>query len=361
MKDYYKILGVSKNASAEEIKKAYYKLAHQFHPDKGTGDGTRFKEINEAYKILSDNDKRAQYDRFGRVFEGTPGGFESPFEFSWAWQRPGTDFEFAFGDLGEIMEEIFDFGSPQKRKDLKRGSDIRIDLAISLEDTLKGKKKEISLQKLISCSRCLGTGAEPGSKINECFSCRGTGKVQQIKKTFFGSYTRYIVCPECKGEGYRPEKLCNVCRGEGRISREENIEIFIPAGIDSNQIIKVAGKGSAGRRGGKAGDLYVRVQVLPHSVFQRRGDDLYVKARVSFSQAVLGDKIEIPTLEGKEILLKVPTGTESGKVLRISGKGIPHFGERGRGDLYIKLIIKIPKKLTKEQKELLKTLRKQGM
>ncbi len=359
MKDYYQILGVSRDASPEEIKKAYYKLAHKYHPDKG-GDEKKFKEINEAYQVLSDKEKRAQYDRFGRVFEEAPG-----FDFQWAWGRPDIDFEEIFrsdfGDLGEMVEEMFGFGVPRKRKDLKKGKNIEIDIEIPLEETLKGKEKEVTLYKYILCSRCQGNGAEPGTKISECFSCRGSGEVQQIKKTFFGSFTRYTICPECGGEGYRPEKPCNVCQGEGRVKSEEEIEFFIPAGVDTNQVIKIEGKGDAGRKGGKSGDLYVRIFVKRHPIFERKGDDLYIETPISFTQAVLGDEIEIPTLEGKKILLKVPAGTESGKILRISGKGIPHFSGYGRGNLYVELIVKTPKRLTKKQKELLEKLKEEGI
>jgi len=363
-KDYYQILGISRNASPEEIKKAYYKLAHKYHPDKG-GDEKKFKEINEAYQILSNKEKRAQYDNFGRVFEGGAPGFD----FQWAWGgRPDIDFEFDFGDLGEMMEEMFDFGAPRRKKDLKKGKDIEISLEISLEDTLKGREKEVTLYKYITCFRCQGTGAEPGSKTKECFSCRGSGEVQQIKKTIFGSFTRYTVCPECGGEGYQFGKSCNVCRGEGRVRDEEKIKIFIPAGIDTNQVIRVEGKGEAGRRKGKAGNLYVRIFIKPHTIFKRKGDDLYVSVPISFSQAALGDEVEIPTLDynpptaqRKKILLKVPAGTESGKILRISDKGIPHFSGYGIGNLYVELVVKTPKKLTKKQKELLEQLRKENL
>ena len=356
MKDYYQILGVSRNASPEEIKKAYYKLAHKHHPDKG-GDEKKFKEINEAYQILSDKEKKSQYDRFGRVFEG---GAEPGFDFQWAWGRPDMDFDFDFGDLGDMVEEMFGFGTPRK-KDLRKGKDIEIDFEISLEDTLKGKEREVNLYKFITCSRCQGKGAEPGTQAKECFSCRGTGQVQQIKKTFFGSFTRYTVCPECGGEGFRPEKPCNVCRGEGRIKDEEKIKIWIPTGVDTNQVIKVEQKGEVGRKGGKAGDLYVHIFVKKHPVFKRKGDDLYISVPILFSQATLGEEIEVSILGGGKILLKVPAGTESGKILRISGEGIPHFSGYGRGNLYIELIVKTPKKLTKKQKELLEQLRKEGL
>jgi len=360
MKDYYKILGVPRNASKEEIKRAYYKLAHKYHPDKKGGDEKKFKEINEAYQVLSDPEKRAQYDRFGKVFEGP--GFEHA--------RPGFDwggaFDFGKGfnwdldfDLDEIFEDFFSSGFRQR--DLKRGSDISIDIEIPLEAALKGLEKKIRLKKFIVCTRCHGTGAEPGTKIKECFSCRGTGQVQQIKRTFFGSITRFIICPECGGEGKRPEVPCNVCKGEGRIMGEEEIRISIPAGVDSNQVLRFPQKGNAGKRGGKPGDLLVKVLILPHKIFERRGDDLYVQKEIPLSLAVLGGEIEVETLEGKTLLLKIPPGTESGKIFKISGKGIPHFSGFGRGNLYVEIKVKIPKRLTKKQRELLEQLREKGL
>jgi len=365
MKDYYEILGVSKTASVEDIKKAYYKLAHKYHPSRKDGDEKKFKEISEAYRVLSDKERRSQYDRFGQVFEGGAPGTEPGFDFQWAWGKPGMDFEEIFrgdfGDLGEMMEEMFGFGAPRRRKNFRRGRDIEVDMEISLEDTIERKEKTISLYKYITCSRCQGSGAEPGTKVNECFSCRGTGQVQQIKKTFFGSFTKYAVCPECGGEGYRPEKSCNVCRGEGRVKSEETIKIFIPAGVDTNQVIKVEGKGEAGKKGGRPGNLYIRIFVRKHPIFTRRGDDLYVSVPISFSQASLGDEIEIPTLEGSKIFLTVPSGTESGKILRISGKGVPRFSSHGKGNLYVQLEIKTPKKINKKQKELLEKLKEEGL
>jgi len=221
--------------------------------------------------------------------------------------------------------------------------------------------EKINLSKLITCHRCAGNGAEPGTKIKECFSCRGTGQVQQVKKTVFGSYTAIATCPECKGEGTIPEKPCNVCRGEGRTKGQETIEIHIPAGIDTNQVIRVDGKGEAGKKGGKAGNLFARIFIKQHPVFERRGDDLFCDIEINFSQAALGDEIEVRSLEGTNILLQVPAGTESGKVLRISGKGIPHFGGFGKGNLFIELIVKTPKKLSRRQKELLDELKKEGL
>jgi molecular chaperone DnaJ len=368
-KDYYEILGVQKNASPAEIKKAFYKLAHKHHPDKG-GDAEKFKEANEAYQVLSDEKKRAQYDQFGTAFEGMgqqqPGG--GPFQWSWGTgqQQQEGDFGFDFGDmgdLGDIFGQMFGFGGGgrKKQKDLKKGKDIEVDLEIPLEDVLYGKEKEFSLYKYNTCARCQGLGAEPGSKTKECFSCGGTGQVQQIKRTVFGSFTQSATCPECRGEGYKPENPCNVCKGEGRIKSDEKIKIFIPAGVDTNQVIKVEGEGEAGRKGGKPGDLYARIFIKKHPLFKREGDNLHILENISVTQAVLGSEIEVPTLDTTKILLTVPAGTESGKILRISGKGLPHFQGRGRGDMYVELVIRTPKKITSRQKDLLEELRKEGM
>jgi len=364
--DYYELLGVQKTASEDEIKKAFHKLAHKHHPDKG-GDEKKFKEINEAYQVLSDKEKRAQYDQYGRVFEnGQPGGDQG---FNWAWgNRPqgGEDgVEFDMGDIGDVFEEFFGggFGGGRKsaKKDARKGKDIQVDIELALERTLKESIEKINLAKQVVCQRCQGVGAEPDTKIRECVSCRGTGQVQQVRKTVFGSYTTLATCPECKGEGTIPEKPCNVCKGEGRIKGQETIDVTIPAGIDTNQVIRVDGKGEAGRKGGKSGNLFIRIFIKQNSLFERKGDDLFTDAEISFSQAALGDKIEIKSLEGTSILLEVPSGTESGKVLRISGKGIPHFGGYGKGNMYIELIVKTPKKLSKNQKDLFDKLRQEGL
>ena len=358
--DYYQILGIEKNASAEDIKRAFHKLAHKYHPDKG-GDERKFKEINEAYQVLSDAQKRQQYDQFGKGFDQMGGGGAQ--DFNWAWQnqaQSGFDAE----DLGDIFENFFSFGGggrATRRKDIKKGKDIQVDIEIELAETLKPVVRQIRLNKLITCSRCVGKGAEPGTKLNECFSCRGQGQVQQVKRTILGSYTTFGTCPECKGEGTKPEKPCNVCKGEGRLKGDETIEFTIPAGIDNNQAIEIPEKGDAGKKGGKAGDLYVRVYVKKHAVFARKGDDLYLTQEIAFSQAALGDEIEIPALEGTQILLTVPAGTESGRILRVSGKGIPNFGSTHRGNMYVELLIKIPKKLNKEQKDLLGQLKEKGL
>jgi len=354
-KDYYKILGVEKTASADEIKKAYYKLAHEHHPDKKGGDEAKFKEVNEAYQTLSDKDKKAQYDRFGTTFNNAQGG---------GYQN--INWEDIMGNMGGF-EDIFDifgggFGMGRsKPKDMRRGKDLEMVLEIDLESVLQTKAREISITKNSVCERCKGTGAEPGTNVKECFTCRGTGTVQQMRRTVFGTINQQTICPECHGEGSKPEHPCNVCRGEGRHRKEEKIRIEIPAGVDNNQIIKVKGKGEAGKRGGEPGDLYVRIMVKPHPVFEREGDDIYLVKNITFSQAALGDKVKIPTLEGENIIVKIPNGIESGKLLKVSKRGIPHFSGGGRGNLYIQLEVKTPDKLTKKQKELLEELKKEGL
>lgn len=352
MKDYYQILGVEKEASPEEIKRAYYKLAHKYHPDKEGGNEEKFKEINEAYQVLSDEKKRSQYDQFGSGFEQAGGA--------------GVNWEDIFrgaGGMGDIFEEIFSsgFGGGFNKKDLRRGQDIEVSMEIGLEFLLQDRKKSINILKYVKCKRCSGTGAEPKTKVKECEMCRGTGRVQQVRRTMFGTMGHYTVCPQCKGEGVIPEKPCNVCKGSGRIKEEEKIDIVIPAGVDSNQVLKFVSKGDAGKRGGQAGDLYVKIYVKEHPLFKRKGDDLYLKVPISFSQAVLGGEIDVPTLENKNISLKIKPGTQSSKVMRISDKGVPRFGGRGRGSMYVKLIVTTPTKLSKKQKELLKQLQEEGL
>lgn len=361
--DYYEILGIKKDASQDEIKKAFHKLAHKYHPDKG-GDEKKFKEINEAYQVLSDAQKRAQYDQFGQSGNPFSGQGGQNWGFNWSWQNnPQGDVEFDIEDLGDVFENFFSFGGGRKtsKKDLRKGKDIQVDLEIKLEETLQSINKKINLRKMVSCHRCNGNGAEPNTKVNECFACRGTGQVQEVKRTMLGSYTTFTTCPECKGDGTKPEKPCNVCKGDGRLKGEESVEINIPAGIDNGQVLEINGKGDAGRKEGRSGNLYAKIFIKDHEIFSRKGDDLYASEEIAYSQSVLGDEIELPTLEGTKILLKVPQGTEAGKIFRIQGKGIPHFAGTNRGDIYIKLRVKSPKKLTKKQKQLLEELKKEGL
>lgn len=367
MEDYYTILGVARSASQEEIKKAYRKLAHQHHPDKQGGDEAKFKKVNEAYQVLSNKEKRAQYDQFGRTFDGMggfgQGGFgqgAGGFDFN-SFSQGG--FDFGDIDLDDIFGGFggFPFGQGQKKKPVNRGRDIEVEVRLNLKDILQEVEKKLNLSKMVECSRCDGTGAEPGSKVKECFSCRGTGWVQQMRRFGPITFSQDVRCPECKGEGKTPEKPCNVCKGEGRLQGQEEVAITIPAGVDTGQTLRVSGAGEAGKRGGQPGDLYAKIFVKDHPLFLRKGDDLYTLVPITFSQAALGDEVDIETLEGKKVSLKVLQGTESGKVVRLSGKGIPHFSGWGGGDLYVEFIVRTPKKLNRRQKELLKQLRQQGL
>jgi molecular chaperone DnaJ len=365
MKDYYKILGVSRNASGEEIKKAFYRLAHKYHPDKG-GDSKKFKEINEAYQVLSNQEKRAQYDRFGTTFEGGApfgaGGQGGPFGEGFDFSKFQEGFEgFDTSSFGDIFEDFFG-ASPFRgaRTKKAKAQDIIVDVKITLQEVFSGTKKEISLRKFITCDRCQGTGAEPGTKIGTCPFCRGEGRVKEIRQTFLGSFTRTTVCPQCRGEGRFPEKKCTKCQGEGRIKDIKKMSFSIPAGVSDGEAIKISGEGDAGGRGRNSGDLFIRVHIEDHLYFKRRGDDIYFDLEVNFSQAALGDKVDIPTLAGK-VELKIPSGTQAGKLLRLKEMGIPHFYGRGKGDMYVRINVKTPRKLTRKQKELIERLKEEGI
>ncbi len=355
--DYYEILGVPRGASDEEIKRAYRKLAQIHHPDKPGGDEKKFKEISEAYRTLGDKEKREQYDKFGRAFDGDASG--GGFDFSNGFG--GFDFNFSEGGeaFSDLFEDFFGFGGGgrARTKDLRRGDDIELGVEMELKDTIDKFVKKLAYERMVNCPRCKSEGAEPGTRVKECFSCRGTGFVETLRRSIFGAITHSSICPECKGEGKSPEAPCNVCKGEGRIKGLEEFDFEIPGGVDTGQSLKVTGMGDAGRRGGKSGDLFVRIFVKPHPFFTRKGDDLHLNLPISFSQAVLGGEIDMPTLEGKEISLKVPSKTESGRVFRIRGKGIPRFSGFGRGDMLVKLVIDIPNRLTKKQKELLEKMK----
>lgn len=360
MKDYYEVLGVPKTASKEDIRKAYRKLAHKYHPDKKDGDEAKFKEINEAYQILSDDQKRSQYDKFGRVFEQNQGPNQaSGFDFNQGGFNEG--FSFDFGDIGNIFEEAFGFSSPRSSREVKRGKDIEVSIELSLEEVLKNQEKKFKIKKFVSCHRCKGDGAEPGTQKNECVSCRGTGVVQEIKRSFLGSYMKETTCPECHGEGQKPEKPCNVCNGDGRIQKEEETNIVVPAGVDNNQLLKMVGHGHAGKKGGGSGDLYVRVFVREHSFFVRKADDLYATIEMPLSTSVLGGTVSVKDIESKKLLVKIPSGTSSGKTFKISGKGVPRFSGFGRGNLFLKVVVNPPKKINRKQKDLLEQLKKEGL
>ncbi len=366
MNNYYEILGVPKDATDDEIKKAYRKLAHKHHPDKQGGDENKFKEINEAYQVLSDKAKRQQYDQFGRTFD--QGGFQGGqgqgfggFDFS-GFQGSGQQGQngFNFEDIGfdDIFSDIFGgaFGGRSKRQRKKAGKNVQIDAEITFEEMVKGAHRSFSLYKNTVCDRCHGTGGEPGVKKETCPTCHGSGQVRKTMQSFLGSFSQVSTCPTCKGAGEIYSEKCKKCDGSGRIKNEETINIEIPAGIQDGQTLNLQGQGEAGELGAPSGDLYVNIHVAPHPKFKREGNNILTEEHITFSQAVLGDKINIDTIDGK-LKMKIPTGTQSGEIFKIKGEGVPFLDRRGKGDHLVKIIVKIPKHLSREQKELIERLK----
>jgi molecular chaperone DnaJ len=355
-KDYYGILGVAKNASEDEIKKAYRKLAHKHHPDKSGGDEAKFKEASEAYRVLSDKQKRAQYDQFGQAFDGNAGGGFGGDDFASKAGQSGFDFNFG-GGFEDIFSDMFGSGGRGgSRSRAQSGSDMQVEVEITFEEMVKGANKEVRFQKLSHCDTCRGSGGEPGSSEDTCATCRGKGQVQRTVKSFLGVFSQTEVCATCRGKGRTFAKKCHVCHGNGRMRVAQTVAVDIPAGIVSGQAIALAGQGEAGEGGGPNGDLYVVVRVAPHRFFERKGDDIHSTVEIRFSQAALGDKILVETLDG-DVTMKVASGTQSGEVFRIRDKGVPRVQAWGRGDHLVKVIVKIPEKLSREQKKLIEALR----
>lgn len=357
-KDYYKILGVDKNASADDIKKAFKKSAMQHHPDRPGGDEAKFKEVNEAYQVLSDAEKRKRYDQFGSDFE-QQGGFGQGM--NWedfmrsARGQGGQGQDFDFGDLGDIFGDFFGGGRARSRGPA-RGRDIQVDVEIDFKEAAFGVEKEISLRKQSKCDVCDGTGGEPGSKMETCSTCGGRGQLTQTQRTFLGSMQTVVSCSDCHGSGRKPSKKCKHCGGSGVITKNSNVKVRIPAGIDDGQSIRLERHGEAAAHGGASGDLYVRVHVRALKGFARAGYDVYTEKEISFPQAALGDTIIVETLDG-ELKLVVPEGTESGQLIRIKSKGINHLDRNIRGDHYVKVKIRVPKKLGREAKKKLEDLK----
>lgn len=361
-KDYYEILGVSKNSSAEEIKRAYRKKAHEFHPDKGSGNADKFKEVNEAYQALGDEQKRKAYDQFGSDYQqygqaagqGFGGGnpFGGGFDFGGGnpFGQGGVEF-----DLGDIFGDIFG-GRQQRESRRSRGIDLEMGLNLKFEEAVFGVEKEVRLEKRDSCKVCSGSGAEPGSKVVTCSKCHGQGQIRTQRRTIFGTIASSAACDRCGGTGKLPEKPCGNCGGAGALRQEKTIQVAIPAGIDNGQRVRVAGEGEAGYRGSESGDLYLAVRVQPHKEFVRDGFNLLKDQPVSFTQAALGAKIILETLDGK-IELKIPAGTQSGTVFKVKDRGVPYLNESSsRGDLLVTARVIVPKKLSKIEKQILKQL-----
>lgn len=348
-RDYYEILGVKKDADDAALKSAFRKLAMQCHPDKNPGDAEaerRFKELNEAYQVLSDGEKRAAYDRYGHAaFEqgggGGPGGF-------------GPDFS---SSMSDIFEDIFGnvFGQ-QRGQQRGRGADLRYNLEITLEDAFAGKASTIKVPTAITCDACSGTGSKPGSKPKKCSTCGGQGRVRATQ----GFFSIERTCPTCGGRGEVIDDPCKSCSGAGRVMRERTLSVNIPAGVEDGTRIRLAGEGESGQRGAPAGDLYIFLGVKPHGFYTRDGADLFCRVPISMVAAALGTEIKVPTLDGKEAAVKVPEGTQSGKQFRIRGKGMPVLRSRDVGDLYVQAVVETPQNLTRRQRELLQEFETQS-
>lgn len=359
-KDYYNILGVDKNAGQEDIKKAFKKLAHKYHPDKKDGDEAKFKEINEAYNVLGDEQKRKQYDQFGATFNQQQQAGQSGQGFGGA---RGADFggmHFDMDDLGDIfgdLGDMFGFGGGKRgsRGGRRRGEDIEAILDVEFEEAVFGTEKEVKLKKRTKCEKCQGNGAEPGTKIETCSTCKGSGHVYQVQRTIFGQMKVQTPCPECGGEGKTYAQKCTQCGGRGAYEKETTLKVNIPAGINSGETIRFTGYGQAGERGGPDGDLYLKVRVKPHPEFKREGYDIYSEKEISITQAVLGDKVNVDTVHGK-VKLKIPEGTQPDTVFKLKGKGVPQLSGRGRGDHFVEVKVKTPTGLSKDKKEKLKQL-----
>ena len=357
-RDYYEVLGVSKDADAKEIKKAYRKLAMKYHPDKNPGDKAaeeKFKEINEAYEVLSDEEKRSTYDRFGHDGLNGQAGFGGGQGFGGFGGSGGFGgFEDIFGDIfGSSFGGFGGSGGSSRRRGPRRGADIRQSVTIKFEEAAFGKKIKVKINRSEECDECHGSGAKPGTTKKTCPTCHGSGTVQSVQRTPFGNIASQRTCSTCNGEGEINESPCNKCHGKGSVRKTKTIEVDIPAGIDDGQMIKLSGQGEVGEKGGPRGDLYIVVNVQKHDIFTREGYDVYIEMPIRFTQAALGDKLEVPTLDGK-VSYTLPEGTQTGTVFRLREKGIPKLRSNSRGDQYVKVIIDTPKKLNDEQKELLR-------
>lgn len=368
-KDYYNILGVGKSASKDEIKKAFYKLAQKYHPDKKGGNEVKFKQANEAYQVLSDDAKRSKYDQYGSGFEnmgqqggyggGAQGGFEG-FDFSnfsgqgfGGFQNSSTEF-----DLNDIFSDFFGGGMGGRRQEARRGRDISTEIQISFADSIFGVNRKVLITKTSTCQTCMGSGAKVGSKMETCKHCNGQGKIRELKRTIFGNIASTKICEICLGTGEVPKEICDKCKGKGVLRREEEVSIVIPAGIRDGEMIRMTGYGEAVFKG-TTGDLYIKINMASHPVFKREGNDLVMNLNLKLSDALLGVKYPIQTLDG-EIEVTIPEGVSINEILRVRGKGVS-FAKNKRGDLLIKLNIKLPTKLSRSSRTLIEELKKEGI
>ncbi len=355
-KDYYETLGVAKNASKDEIKKAFHKLAHKYHPDKSGGDEAKFKEMNEAYQVLSDEKKREQYDSYGSAaFDGggpPPGGYGGQ-----GFGNGGFDGV----DLGDIFNDFFGAGFAQGGGPrVERGRDISVDIEITFEESIFGAKRKVVLGKTSTCDTCSGSGAKPGTKTKKCATCSGKGRINELRKSFLGTFSTVATCNVCQGVGEIPEEKCKTCSGVGVVKKQEEIEINVPVGINAGEMLRMSGRGEAVARG-VPGDLYIKVHIKPHALYHREGMNLVMTLDVKLSDALLGATHKVTTLDGKHVDVKIPEGVKFGDILRLKEKGVPSPGRGRAGDILIHVNIKTPQRLSSKAKKLIEELRNEGI
>lgn len=364
-KDYYKILGVDRNASEEDIKRAFRKLAHEYHPDTSRGDEKKFKEINEAYQVLSNKEKRAQYDRFGTTFDGAQYG-QGTSGFSGFGFTP-NDFQqwdfggFEGGDFGDIFETIFSRfgGGSRPRTADRRGANVEAEEILTLEEAFRGVERSVKFKTHISCPKCSGAGYDAAKGFSTCSRCKGKGEIRTERRTIFGNFSQVVVCEACNGSGKTPNSVCSFCKGKGRILDTKEVKFSIAPGIEDGQILQIKGGGEAGERNAAAGDLFVRIRVRPHGTFSRKKDDLFMRKTISAVDALLGKRLSGKDIGGEEFHYAIPEDFDLSEPLIIKGRGMPKFGSSSRGDLFIRFSVRTPKKLSKKAKELLEELEKE--
>ncbi|MFA5736793.1 MAG: molecular chaperone DnaJ [Candidatus Paceibacterota bacterium] len=351
-KDFYKILGIERNASKEDIRKAFHKLAHKYHPDKTNGDEAKFKEVNEAYQILSDDKRRAQYDQFGSGGFNGQGGPTGGWDFSGFTGGQGGSFEF---DLGDIFGDIFG-GSHQTK--VKRGRDISVDILITFKESIFGTERKLLINKVGICDFCNGTGAEKGAKIKNCETCKGTGQIKETVRSILGTFQTAKTCPTCHGRGKIPEKKCHVCGGEGVYKKDDEVQVKIPSGINNGEMIRMSERGEA-IIDGRSGDLYVKIHVERDEMWRRSGNDLLSDIKIKMTDAILGTDYKLKTLEG-DMTLSIPAGITYGEMLRVKDRGVPN-GHNHRGNLLVRVTFPTPNKLSKKAKKIIEDLREEGL